>query len=138
MVYVREKAFPPAEARLAAAGAPTSIVIDIHGYRVQLQSTCASVIEDLSQDFAFFESTAGESGAHVVELFLEEPPYEKTPPLRATIYTPRNVSYRDGHKTYVDYSGRALGIHDRSNGNFRMYSKDRDLLYEGAYLFLLS
>jgi len=31
-----------------------------------------------------------------------------------------------------------VGIHDRSNGNFRLYSKDPDMLYEAAYLFLLS
>jgi hypothetical protein len=113
------------------------MLIDIYGYRAHIQSSCACAMESLAEDFAFFQST-DESGAHIIELLDEEPPYSEMPPLTANVYTPRNVSYRDGCKTYVDYSGRALGIHDRSNGNFRLYSKDPDMLYEAAYLFLLS
>jgi hypothetical protein len=56
----------------------------------------------------------------------------------ASIYTPRNVAYRCDGKTVIDYSGRGLAIHDPRTGSFHLSSLDLDLLYEAAYLFLLS
>jgi hypothetical protein len=56
----------------------------------------------------------------------------------ATVYTPRNVVYRNGNHRYIDYHGRALGIQEERTGNFRLYSKDSSMLYEATYLYLLS
>jgi hypothetical protein len=73
-----------------------------------------------------------------VELRLEAPPYASIPDGVASVYTPRNVSFRHGSVTYIDYGGRALGVHDASASSFRVWSDSRDLLYEAAYLFLLA
>jgi hypothetical protein len=113
------------------------IFLDIYGYRAEVRSTCASARENLAEDFAYFRVEAGDSG-RLIELFDADPPYAGLPPLQASVYTPRNVSYRDETRTYIDYSGRALAIHDRAAEVFRIYSRDADLLYEAAYLFLLA
>ena len=69
-------------------------------------------------------------------MHLQPPPYAEVPPRAATVYTPRNVSFREQGRTYIDYSGRALAI--LHGGRLDVYSEDADLLYEVGYLFLLS
>jgi hypothetical protein len=119
----------------AAGGA--SACLDIYGYRVEIRGTHLQAVENLASDFAHFRAERAAASA-LVELIEQPPPYEEAPPLRATVYTPRNVSFHRGPLTYVDYAGRALAIHDRRVGSLRIYSLDADLLYEAAYLFLLS
>jgi len=114
-----------------------SLSLDVYGYQTRVRSSSETVLKGLAEDFAFFRRDAI-SGGPVIELLERDPPFDSAPPLRATVYTPRNVSYRNGNLTLIDYSGRGLGIHNRETGDFSLYSRYLDLLYEGAYLFLLS
>jgi hypothetical protein len=148
-------------------------LLDIYGYRALVTSTSALVLSGIREDFAYFLKEAGAEnsrGAVTIELFDVEPPYGEMPDVKATVFTPRNVSYRSakgtkpcrqtdagtadtagpgvpvlrellrssGNLTFVDYSGKALAIHDRKRGDFRVFSRDPDLLFEAAYLFILS
>jgi hypothetical protein len=54
------------------------------------------------------------------------------------VITPRNVTFRDHGKTYIDYFGRGLAILESDGTTCTMYSSDFDMLREMAYLFLLS
>jgi hypothetical protein len=104
-------------------------------------STSAAALSGIREDFAYFLRDAAaenQSGAITIELFDTDPPYGELPDVKATVFTPRNVSYRNGDLTFVDYMGRALGIHDRKRGGFQVFSRDPDLLFEAAYLFVLS
>jgi hypothetical protein len=56
----------------------------------------------------------------------------------ATVITPRNVCYRHGDITYIDYFGRALSVFNRRAGECVVRATDEDLLHEIAYLFFLS
>ncbi len=114
-----------------------SPAFDVYGYRFQVQGSSPAAQENVCQDFAYFRSQPGE-GDHVIEILDEDPDYGNAPLCDASIYTPRNVTYRNGTMSYVDYGGRGLGIHDIVNGNFRILSRFPDLSYEAAYLFLLS
>jgi len=113
------------------------LFLDVYGYKVEIRSHHAAVLKGLGDDFAFFRKDEVEAGT-ILEFFDEEPRYDVLPPLNATVYTPRNVSYRDGEVTYLDYSGRALAIHDAKAGRFRVHTRNHDLAYEIGYLFLLS
>ncbi len=117
---------------------PDSITLDIYGYRVIVRSSIRSVCDNIAEDFAFFRIAEVVSPAQTIEVFDSDPPYQEADDAKATVYTPRNVSYRSGTKTLIDYSGRALGVHDPANRSFRLYGRDPGLLYEAAYLFLLS
>ena len=116
---------------------PDCLWLDIYGYRAAIRSASAGALSGIAEDFAFFRS-APHAGGIQIELLPVEPPFGEVPSLVANVYTPRNVSYREGQRSYIDYSGRALAIHDRASGHFRVFSRDEDLLYEAAYLFLLS
>lgn len=91
----------------------------------------------LAEDFAHFRRDAAES-PFPLTLREQAPNYDGVPPKAATIYTPRNVSFTHNGAVYVDYSGRALAIYQLHPPSFQIESLHPDLLYEAAYLFLLS
>lgn len=110
---------------------------DVYGYRFSVRGSAAEAMEGIREDFAFFATA--ESGAGVsVELLLEEPPRAGLPTTDASVYTPRNVAYRDATHRYIDYHGRALGIQEIKTGHLKLYSLQPGLLYEAAFLYLLS
>jgi len=110
---------------------------DIYGYRFSVRGAPGAAIEGVQEDFAFFRCASPQSGV-LIELFAEDPPKDGLPSGDATVYTPRNVVYREGKRRYIDYHSRALGIHDEETGNLKLYSRDPALLYEASYLFLLA
>src|SRR5579884_345061 len=110
---------------------------NVYGFEFRIESEATGPREALASDFAFFRAPQTTAPA-VIEIFDRDADYGNVPRSPATIYTPRNVAYRAGQLTYLDYGGRALGIHDRASGGFRLYTPDPDLQYEAVYLFLLS
>jgi hypothetical protein len=110
---------------------------NVYGFRFSIRSAVSEAVEGLEQDFAFFRS-CDLGGGVTLELLAEDPPREGLPLTDALVYTPRNVVYRNGSKRYIDYHGRALGIQDETSGDLKLYSRDPNLLYEAAYLYLLS
>jgi hypothetical protein len=109
---------------------------NVYGYRVSIRGAAAAVA-GLREDFAFFSADCASSDL-TIELFQQDPPREGIPATDAVVYTPRNVTYRSGGMRFIDYHGRGLGIQDERTGALKLYSRDTDLLYEAAYLFLLS
>jgi hypothetical protein len=110
---------------------------DIYGYKVRIECAVPDVLDGLADDFAFFAAEPATSDV-LLQLLEEEPDYTPWSEARASVYTPRNVAYRQGDQLIVDYSGRGIGVHDLGQRTFRVSSLDYDLLYEAAYLFLLS
>src|SRR5665213_3412834 len=110
---------------------------DIHGYKVRIECDVAEVLSGLADDFAFFACDGAEAEI-VLTLVEQAPDFAPWSNAQATVYTPRNVAYRKDGKSVVDYSGRGIGVHDLQTGSFHLSSLDHDLLYEAAYLFLLS
>ncbi len=97
-------------------------------------------MKEVARDFAWFV-TAGESGVPAgmrVTMLSEPPPYPKLPAVPASVITPRNVSFRHGDISYVDYFGRGLAIVNTNRGTCEIFGTDFDLVREIAYLFLLS
>ena len=115
-------------------------LFDVYGYRFRLAGDAPEALRDLASDFGFFRRPAGEGDTRTatIRVIAAKPEYDSLPPLRARVYTPRNISYRDGQTTLVDYHGRGLARHDRHSGDFEIVSLVPDLLYEACYLFILS
>jgi hypothetical protein len=116
---------------------PGTSAFDVYGFRFTIRGTSPWAVESLSQDFAFFRSSPI-GGEQPIEMLEGDPDYDLVPVREASVYTPRNVAYRNGKTIYLDYHGRGLGIHDPSAGGFRIVGRDPHLLYEASYLFLLS
>jgi hypothetical protein len=110
---------------------------DVYGFRFSVQGTSVSAAEGVGHDFAFFRTEpAGDE--ITVEMLEEEPDYGSLPVCDASVYTPRNTVYRNGTKSYLDFHGKGLGVHDPAKRSYQIISRDVHLLYEASYLFLLS
>ena len=110
----------------------------VYGYDFVLRGDCTAAQESLAEDFTFFMGEA--ASVAPVELFLNQgqPDYDGLPEIDASVYTPRNVVYRDGGRRILDFGGRGIGIYEPDLRRFTMTSESVDLLYEAGYLFLLS
>ncbi|MBI5280599.1 MAG: hypothetical protein HY858_02870 [Candidatus Solibacter usitatus] len=115
----------------------SATAFEVYGYRFLVSGSSPRAVDGICRDFAFFRSEPA-GGETRIEVAEEAPRYEGLPAGAASIYTPRNVVYRNGKRAYVDYHGKALGTHDLEHGGFRVQSLDPNLLYESCYLFLLS
>lgn len=112
---------------------------DVYGYLFAIESDSPEAARHLASDFEFF-AVDGTPPRRPVTIRIRDgdPEYDRLPPLVASVYTPRNASYKDGDRTYADYHGRGLGVHDRRTGDFEIITRNRDLQYEASYLFLLA
>lgn len=115
----------------------TAHSFDIYGLALRVESHDAEVLDEVRRDFAGFVVPDAPPDLRVT-MHLAPPPYDLLPPLRAAFLTPRNVCYRDGATSYVDYFGRGLVILDRHRNTCTAYSAAPGLLREMVYLFVLS
>jgi hypothetical protein len=112
-------------------------VLDVYGCGFSLSGNALQALQNLTNDFQYFVCRQTTSPVSV-EVFEADPPYEEVPNRPATVYTPRNVSFTYEGITFIDYSGLALAVWDREQRSFRVHSRNPDIQYEAAYLFLLS
>ena len=121
--------------------ASRSCSFDVYNFRFTVRSAVEEPLRGIEEDFGFFAAKAATDGVAdgvVIELIAGNPPAEILPSSDAVAYTPRNVSYRERGRRFIDYHGRALGIQDEATARFRLYSTHSEMLYEATYLYLLS
>jgi hypothetical protein len=119
----------------------TGARFDFHGVAIEVASPSADLVNEVRRDFTWFHREPGvatSADTFRIELHLERPSWDELPALPAAFFTPRNVCYRDGGRTYIDYFGRALAIFDRAAGSCVVRGEDADLVHEIAYLLILS
>lgn len=110
---------------------------DFYGLTITVKSDNESLIEEIIRDFRYFNTDIDE-GNVTIEMQLKSPEYQGIPDLPAKFITPRNVCYKDNNRILIDYSGRALSIHDREKNTCTIHGEDFDLVREICYLFILS
>lgn len=125
-----------------ATAATAQQLFEVHGaFAFAVTGTCPSAIDGIARDFWFFRRDAAlpvPPQVFLVELLREEPRYDALPDLDAAVYTPRNVVYHFDGRRIIDFGGRGVAELDPRQQRFQMRSLDPDLVYEAAYLFLLS
>jgi len=113
--------------------------LDFYGIGVDVVCGDDAINARVASDFYYFVAGPADRAPDLrLELHRRPPDFRSLPSLSAKIYTPRNISYSDGHVTYIDYFGRALAIFDRSDNRVEVYATDTSLLHEIAYLTILS
>jgi hypothetical protein len=126
----------------SCGGCSEPMRFSVYGYRFLLTGNCDFARQGLAEDFGFFackgQAQGSELGSVEVELVEGLPDYDGLPVCDASVYTPRNVVYRYQGRRIIDFGGRGLGIYDPVERRFRIVSEDQHLVYEAAYLFLLS
>ncbi len=113
------------------------IFFDFFGFRVAVKGSNAEILEDVDRDFSYFSTGMAKADAQL-ELVGDHGPRDLLPQVKATLHTPRNIVYRDGDLTYIDYFGRALTVCWAKEGRCRIFCLDRDLAHEIAFLTILS
>lgn len=113
------------------------ISFNFYGFRVTVKSDNEYILEDIRRDFSYFICQFGNGNA-LLEIITDNFPGAKLPKLIAVFQTPRNVVYRNGVISYLDYYGRGLLISNEKAKTYIVYCKDRDLGHEIAYLSILS
>jgi hypothetical protein len=111
---------------------------DFHGCRVCVSSDNADLLDQVGRDFAWFAAPPRGQPSHRIDLVVAPPPFDGLPPVRAAFTTPRNVCFRDGARSYLDFFGHALAVLDRDRCECTVYGTDPELLHEIAYLQMLS
>lgn len=110
---------------------------DFYGLTVEVHSAEEELIEEIRRDFAYFLIPPKKCQVQI-DLHLTTPPYDDLPSLSASFFTPRNVCFKGGNKTYIDYFGKGLSIFNRKKQQCTVYGEDIDLVHEICYLFILS
>jgi hypothetical protein len=112
---------------------------DFYGVTIRVESASSDLEEEVRRDFAFFHRPEGSADPEITIRMDQEPPdYEGLPDIDAAFYTPRNICYRQGRVTYIDYFGRGLARFERDAGRCTIQSADYDMVHEIAFLFILS
>ena len=110
---------------------------NFYGLAINVNSDSPDLVEEVRRHFAYF--TAAPRNARVkIELRLTAPPYSELPSLPAAFFTPRNICFKNGEISYLDYFGEGLAVYDRKQQQCIVYGTKHDLLHEIAYLFILS
>lgn len=111
--------------------------LSFYGVGVSVESDDARLLEAAEHDFSYFLGDAPEPAVRI-EHFARRPDYDALPSLRASVITPRNVTFSAGEETYIDYSGRALSVYRKADNHFRVYTDQADLGHEIVYLTILA
>ena len=116
-----------------------NLYFDFYGVTVLVTFDEDEVGRRVENDFSHF-SVSEIVGTPTLRLRTRcvEPDYESLPPLKAQVYSPRNICYPDGERTYIDYFGNALAIYDRSKFEIEIASPDIHLLHEIVFLSMIS
>ena len=109
---------------------------NFYGFQTEVNSDQADLLHDLNIDFSWFVAKQRDADLIInMKGFSDRP---EAPPLPATQQTPRNVVFRNGSTSYLDYSGRALSVSYENGKRFEIFCDDRHLTHEIAYLTILS
>jgi len=115
---------------------------DFHGILVKVLINDKESAKFIETDFSYFYIDPGEATRTpdiTLSVFLSPPPYEKIPEGTLAAYHTKDAAvYKHGEMTYYDYAGEALVVYDDRHDSAKIYSLDRNFLYEKTYLMVMS
>jgi hypothetical protein len=114
------------------------VALEVYGLRIRLDGDWPEVIEALRLDFEWFERPADHDADVRVRVERRPPDFDSQGELEATFVTPRNIVYRAGSRTAIDYFGRALAVLERPADTLVVQGEDAQLVHEAVYLYVLS
>jgi hypothetical protein len=114
------------------------LTFNFYGLTIAVTSTAEELVEEVRRHFAYFSTAEVREPKVNIDLRLMAPPYSELPALPAAFFTPRNICFKNGTISYLDYFGEGLAIYDRKLQHCLVYGTKSDLLHEIAYLFILS
>lgn len=109
---------------------------DFLGFVVKINAT-KSLLTSLYKDYSYF---LGEEDTPDLQfkVIIKSPDYKNLPPIPSSYITPRNIVFKKGKVSYIDYFGKALSVLDRDNKKCDVFTLDKHLAHEICYLTILS
>ena len=111
--------------------------LSFYGFCIEIKCNDPGTLEGVKRDFSFFVTGEGIPQA-LFEVFAEPPDYKALPSLKASFYTPRNICYKHGNLSFIDYFGKGLTIIDYKANVYRIHCPDSHLRHEITFLSILS
>jgi hypothetical protein len=131
------RSITPTGSRAKASADPVGL--EVYNLSIGIDGDWPEVVEDIRQDFAWFErETIGSKPRVNVRVSRRAPDLDRFGEVPQAFITTRNTVFQSGAQTIVDYSGQALAVYDRSLDELLVEGEDEHLVHEAAYLFLLS
>jgi hypothetical protein len=115
--------------------AASAVSLDLHGLRLTCRAPEA-FLPALRRLFAPFETAPGPDDV-ILDVENASPSFERFPPLRATLLTPRSAVYWQEGRKIIDYAGQALMIEDAPR-RFRLVCADAALAQHVFHLFVMA
>jgi len=118
-----------------------TIILEIYEVRFEVYIDAKFVSENIKKDFAlYFKKDEKKSASHTltIRVYKKKPPYERIPPVEASLYNATSICYRKSRVHYVDYMGKGMLKYDFKEEKAELYSEDENLLYEKTRLIILS
>ncbi len=112
------------------------LCLEFYGFHVEIISD-ESLLRRVYRDYSYFLGEKTEPDLSI-KVIPEKPAYTELPPLRSCFVTPRNVVYRSGTLSYIDYFGQALSILDEKRGYCEVFCRNSHLGHEICFLTILS
>ena len=114
-----------------------NINFSFYGFGIDVKCQDHQTMQEVRRDYSYFLNDSV-----IPTIFFEissEPfDYSKLPPIKATLYSPRNISYTQGNLTYLDYFGKGLTVIDRQTNIYKIFCADAQLRHEIVFLSILS
>lgn len=111
---------------------------NFYGFVVRASAALAERVDDIRFDFSYFSTEQDNAPADLAIHFHSDSERPPLPSVAASLHTPRNIVFRDGDTSYLDYGGRGLAVNTQKGKHFDIYCDDRDLAHEIAFLTVLS
>lgn len=112
---------------------------NIFGYIIKVECARDDWLAHVRRDFASFRIVSTtDTPALTLHLIDAKPDYDHLPAVKASVITPRNISFEFNRVSYIDYFGRALAIFQRRDNLCTVHGVETDLMREVAFLFILS
>ena len=111
---------------------------NFYGFIVRESAALAERVDDIRFDFSYFATEQDNAPADLALHFHSDSEWPPLPSVAASLHTPRNIVFRDGDTSYLDYGGRGLVVNTQNGKHFDIYCDDRDLAHEIGFLAVLS
>ena len=112
------------------------LCLEFYGFHVEVTSD-ESLLRQVYRDYSYFRGERTQPDLSI-KVISEKPSYKELPPLRSCFVTPRNIVYRRGTVSYIDYFGQALSVLDERQGYCEVFCHNSHLAHEICYLTILS
>jgi GTPase SAR1 family protein len=114
-----------------------TVKFSFYGFGIEVKCQDTQTLQNIQRDYSFFLSEEVVPKV-IFEIFNEAPDYNKFPHIKANLYTPRNICYRQKNLYFIDYFGRGILVIDHCKDIYRVFCPDSHLRHEIVFLSILS